>query len=87
MQGTYSVPVYQRLVTVVSCALFYLLAVKGGAWGPGREYGIVAALVAMACVEKLCAIMNLVSIEKDWVSTTYLSTMARIVVRRSVGRH
>lgn len=61
-------PVYQRLVTVVSCALFYLLAVNDRTWGLGGKYGLVAVLVAMACVEKLCAIMNLVAIEKDWVS-------------------
>lgn len=73
-------PVYQRLVTVVSCALFYFLAVDGPAWGPGGEYGAVAILVAMACVEKLCAMMNLVSIEKDWVSA-----VARVVAMRRVG--
>lgn len=66
--GTYFVPVYQRLATVLSCALFYLLAVNDRNWGTGGKYGVVAVLVAMACVEKLCAIMNLVAIEKDWVS-------------------
>ena len=29
--------------------------------------GMFALLVVFACVEKLCSIMNLVAVEKDWV--------------------
>ncbi|RBR08497.1 hypothetical protein FVER53590_06082 [Fusarium verticillioides] len=43
--------------------------------------GLLAALIFMACIEKLAAIMNLVSVERDWVivvahsDTTALRTM------------
>ncbi|KAL7789675.1 Ferroportin1 domain-containing protein [Trichoderma afarasin] len=43
--------VFQRLVVAGSCAIFYVLAL----------------VTFFACVEKLCSIMNLVSVEKDWI--------------------
>lgn len=36
----------------------------GEKWKPG----MLAMVSLLACVEKLCSIMNLVSVEKDWVS-------------------
>lgn len=30
---------------------------------------LLATLAFLACVEKLCSIMNLVSVERDWVFT------------------
>jgi iron-regulated transporter 1 len=33
----------------------------------GSKEGLLALLAIFGCVEKLCAIMNLVSVERDWV--------------------
>jgi hypothetical protein len=30
---------------------------------------LLATLALLACIEKLCSVMNLVSVEKDWVGT------------------
>ena len=44
------------------------------------------ALATLACLEKLCSIMNLVAVERDWVSLTAqrsyhsLSSSARQVI-------
>lgn len=36
--------------------------------GPGGYQGMMALLAFFACLEKLCSLMNLVAVEKDWVS-------------------
>jgi iron-regulated transporter 1 len=35
--------------------------------GRYQKTGFLVLLAFLACAEKLCAIMNLVSIERDWV--------------------
>jgi iron-regulated transporter 1 len=50
--------------------IFYILTI-GLPLGRGREMGMLVMLSFLACVEKLCSIMNLVSVEKDWVSWTH----------------
>lgn len=51
----------------VSCAIFYVL-VMGLPLGHGGRTGMLVLLSFLACIEKLCSILNLVSVEKDWVS-------------------
>ncbi|KAI9041870.1 uncharacterized protein KD926_006415 [Aspergillus affinis] len=58
--------VLQRIVVAISCIVFYLLAIDMPMQG-AIEKGALAALALLACVEKLCSIMNLVSVERDWV--------------------
>lgn len=58
--------VLQRLVVTVSCVGFWFLA-TGWPLGHGVSIGLLAFLTVLACVEKLCSIMNVVSVEKDWV--------------------
>ncbi|KAL7923517.1 Ferroporti-1 [Trichoderma austrokoningii] len=58
--------VFQRLVVAASCAVFYILAIDMPLHS-GVRAGLLAAVVFFACVEKLCSILNLVSVEKDWV--------------------
>ncbi|KAI9150126.1 Solute carrier family 40 member 1 [Paramyrothecium foliicola] len=58
--------VYQRLATAVSCGIFYALSKKLSLGAAGKQ-GMLALLIVLACVEKLCSIMNLVAVEKDWV--------------------
>ncbi|KAL7795779.1 Ferroporti-1 [Trichoderma ceciliae] len=58
--------VFQRLVVAGSCAVFYVLAIDIPL--PPRVRTVLLAVVTFfACVEKLCSILNLVSVEKDWV--------------------
>ena len=58
--------VLQRVVVAISCTIFYLLATSMSLKG-ATEKGALAVLALLACVEKLCSIMNLVSVERDWV--------------------
>ncbi|KAK5992016.1 Solute carrier family 40 member 1-like protein [Cladobotryum mycophilum] len=54
----------QRIAVAMSCALFLVMERMGG--GIVRD-GCFAAVVVLACVERLCAVMNLVAVERDWV--------------------
>ncbi|KAJ8514852.1 hypothetical protein ONZ45_g7653 [Pleurotus djamor] len=58
--------VVQRTAVAISCVLFYLLAIE---WRgiSGHKPTVLSVLALLACVEKLAAIMNLVSVERDWV--------------------
>ncbi|KAJ4269996.1 hypothetical protein NW762_001669 [Fusarium torreyae] len=58
--------VSQRLVVAASCAIFLVLS-KVQALSHELRIGLLAVLILMACIEKLAAIMNLVSVERDWV--------------------
>ncbi|KAH8179424.1 ferroportin1 (FPN1) domain-containing protein [Sarocladium implicatum] len=58
--------VFQRLAVAVSCVLFYLLSLDFEV-SLGLEIGALVLLTVLACSEKLSSIMNLVSVEKDWV--------------------
>lgn len=68
-----------RTAVVGSCAVLLLLQklkseheVGGetgtGAWGGSAPIlGLFVVLIVLACIEKVCATMNLVSVERDWV--------------------
>ncbi|OTA68417.1 hypothetical protein K449DRAFT_450633, partial [Hypoxylon sp. EC38] len=56
----------QRISVAASCAIFWVLLQRPGL-SNRTVYGFFAVTVVFACVEKLCAGMNLVSVEKDWV--------------------
>lgn len=58
--------IYQRLSVVVSCILFYLLSTTF-INRPWLQFVCLGLLSAIACIEKLCSIMNLVAVERDWV--------------------
>ncbi|KAK4139372.1 Ferroporti-1 [Dichotomopilus funicola] len=58
--------VFQRLVVAISCVIFYILAL-GLPLRRGTETGMLVLLSFLACIEKLCSIMNLISVERDWV--------------------
>jgi len=58
--------VVQRIVVATSCVLFYILAIHLPL-GRGGKTGMLVALSFLACIEKLCSIMNLISVEKDWL--------------------
>ncbi|RSM15094.1 hypothetical protein CDV31_005175 [Fusarium ambrosium] len=58
--------VFQRIVVAASCAIFYILLHGLPANSPAG-LGLLLLATLFACIEKLCSIMNLVSLEKDWV--------------------
>lgn len=63
----------QRLAVAVSCAVFWILVERKQIAGPngrtlrGIDGALFGVLVVLACVEKLSSVMNLVSVERDWV--------------------
>lgn len=78
----------QRLAVAVSCAVLWLMERKT-ATGSGSQSHIYSAMqgqfaivVLLACVEKLCSVMNLVSIERDWV---VVMTEGNEVVRQDLN--
>lgn len=61
--------VVQRAVVVASCLGFWaLMTMRGRTDVPAALRPLILLLLAcFACVEKLCSIMNLVAVERDWV--------------------
>lgn len=57
--------VIQRLAVAASCVVFWLLAT--GRMLSDLELWLLGVLSLFACVEKLCDIMNTISVERDWV--------------------
>jgi iron-regulated transporter 1 len=59
----------QRVAVTASCGIFWVMLApqsKGALSGRVLD-GLFAATVVLACVEKLCAGVNLVAVERDWV--------------------
>lgn len=58
----------QRIAVVLSCVTLWVLVRYGGQQRSLLlSYGALVALSALACVEKLSAIMNTISVEREWV--------------------
>lgn len=57
----------QRIAVVLSCSLLWLIPSFYFQSPPFLQVIWLGSLAALACMEKLCAIMNLISIERDWV--------------------
>ena len=74
--------VSQRLVVAVSCVIFIVL-IKVQDLSRELKIGLLVASILMACVEKLAAIMNLVSVERDWVSDYGTKEIEWLTVNRS----
>lgn len=53
--------------------MFYALS-YGLVASNAAKIGFLIALTFLACIEKLCSIMNLVSVEKDWVCNNTLTS-------------
>ena len=56
----------QRMAVILSCLGFWALSTDITGFPILRPL-IIALLAVLACVEKLCSIMNLIAIERDWV--------------------
>jgi solute carrier family 40 (iron-regulated transporter), member 1 len=58
----------QRLAVTASCGIFWALQQQQNDVASYSKTGLFMATVVLACVEKLCSVVNLVSVERDWVS-------------------
>jgi iron-regulated transporter 1 len=63
--------VAQRLVVTVSCVIFWFLS-AGAASDHALAPWLLTLLALLACAEKLCSVLNIVSVEKDWVMPSSL---------------
>src|SRR3569833_184411 len=57
----------QRLAVAASCGAFWVMERRRDALSRQAMDGLFALTVLLACVEKLCSVMNLVAVERDWV--------------------
>ncbi|RYP08038.1 hypothetical protein DL765_008932 [Monosporascus sp. GIB2] len=57
----------QRLAVAASCGLFWVLELQGDNIKGQLKTGLFGLTVILACAEKLCSVLNLVSVERDWV--------------------
>lgn len=63
-----SLPVWQRIAVALSCVLLFLmLQFESLRESKLQSIAVLTALSLLACVEKLASIMNLISVERDWV--------------------
>lgn len=56
----------QRLSVAMSCGIFLVLE-RLRDLQSDLQNSLFAMVVGLACVEKLCSVMNLVSVERDWI--------------------
>lgn len=71
--------VVQRLAVIASCLLFWIMSISEAhhAWFKPTLFGVVCVL---ACAEKICAVMNLIAVERDWVVVISESTSCELTV-------
>lgn len=59
-----------RLTVLFSCILFSIL--QGGILdNTSTKWMLLSLLILFGCIEKICGTMNLVAVERDWVSRRY----------------
>lgn len=63
----------ERLAVALSCIIFILLVMHTPLGSQGKT-GLLSLLAFLACIEKLCSTLNLISVEKDWVRTLHLNS-------------
>ncbi|KAK1757092.1 Ferroporti-1 [Echria macrotheca] len=59
--------VAQRLAVILSCALLWVLDVQKESLTWEVRNALFAAVVLLACIEKLGSMMNLIAVERDWL--------------------
>ena len=75
----------QRGAVILSCLCFWALSTT--VWDfPGFTPLLISMLILLACVEKLCSIMNLIAIERDWVVVVAENAQCRLEVLNSQMR-
>lgn len=59
--------VWQRGAVIASCLLFWIMHARKESLPTWSMAILLSANILLACIEKLCSIMNTVSVERDWV--------------------
>lgn len=62
--------VLQRLAVAASCVIFYFLAVGVKTTRTGNV-SLLVTLALLACIEKICSVLNMISVDRDWVRITF----------------
>lgn len=75
----------QRAAVILSCLCFGALSTNVWDFHAFRPL-VVSMLILLACVEKLCSIMNLIAIERDWVVVVAENAECRLEVLNSQMR-
>lgn len=57
----------QRMAVALSCAVFLCMLNFADGISRPLQHLLFACLIVLACIEKLCIIMNTISVERDWV--------------------
>ena len=57
----------QRVAVILSCLLFWFIMSIERFNHPALKPALLGIVCLLACVEKLCSVMNLVAVERDWV--------------------
>lgn len=72
----------QRVAVTSSCVILFMLA----RMQPGYilSYATLAALSTLACIEKFCAIMNTIAVEREWVVIIAEGDETRLRSKRSL---
>jgi iron-regulated transporter 1 len=65
----------QRLAVAASCALFLVMLIYRESLSRRASNGMFAVVVLLSCIEKLCSVMNLVSVERDWVGAFWFTAL------------
>lgn len=64
----------QRMAVAGSCAIFWVLLQEESRFrGGSTKTGLFAVTILLACLEKLFSVLNLVSVERDWVRCLSIS--------------
>jgi len=58
----------QRVAVALSCGVFWAMETGKDDLGSDAKNGLLGLTILLACVEKLCAMVNLIAVERDWVS-------------------
>jgi len=76
----------QRLAVIVSCVILWVMSIDNIVhykWLKLFLFGIVCLL---ACIEKLCAVMNMIAVERDWVVVIAENTSCELEILDSQMR-
>ncbi|KAI1619093.1 Ferroporti-1 [Exophiala viscosa] len=70
----------QRDAVAASCGIFLILFYQKDALPNSTRILLLTVLALLACVEKLCSIMNTVAVERDWVVVIANEDEARLQI-------
>lgn len=75
----------QRGAVILSCLGFWALSTDIRDH-PGFKFPLIAMLALLACLEKLCSIMNIIAVERDWIVVIAETSQCRLEVLNSQMR-